>query len=288
MAAAQDWLRDHQDLSLLDGCTTRPFEGSPRSVPTGWLHRKTVWGITKICPYWMAAPQDCLRDHQDLSLLDGCSTTLFEGSPKICPYCFKQDFITLKAGIILIEKIAFLTLHASNQVLCNVWSYDFYDRKTVWGITKICPYWMAAPQDCLRDHQDLSLLDGCSTTLFEGSPKICPYCFKQDFITLKACIILIEKIALWKAAAQHCLRDHQDLSKMDGCSTRLFEGSPRSVPTGWLQHNTVWGITKICPYWMAAAQDCLRDHQDLSLLDGCSTTLFEGSPRTGQTWWLQR
>ena len=38
---------------------------------------------------------------------------------------FKWGFITLKGDIISTENI--MRLRASNQVLCNVWSYDFYD-----------------------------------------------------------------------------------------------------------------------------------------------------------------
>ena len=42
----------------------------------------------------------------------------------------KWDFITLKVDIISKENVVtdgIMTLRASNQVLCNVWSYDFYD-----------------------------------------------------------------------------------------------------------------------------------------------------------------
>lgn len=43
----------------------------------------------------------------------------------------KQGFIALKAELILAEKEdvvsdGFKTIYASNQVLCNIWSYDFY------------------------------------------------------------------------------------------------------------------------------------------------------------------
>ena len=45
--------------------------------------------------------------------------------------CFKWGFIALKDDIISIENNVvtdgIMTLRASNQVLCNVWSYDFYD-----------------------------------------------------------------------------------------------------------------------------------------------------------------
>ena len=46
--------------------------------------------------------------------------------------CFKWDFIALKVDIIAIENLSLsrdgiMTLRASNQVLCNVWSYDFHD-----------------------------------------------------------------------------------------------------------------------------------------------------------------
>ena len=43
---------------------------------------------------------------------------------------FKWHFIALKVDIISIESVVtdgIMTLRASNQVLCNVWSYDFYD-----------------------------------------------------------------------------------------------------------------------------------------------------------------
>ena len=44
----------------------------------------------------------------------------------------KWDYIAFKVDIISIENITLsrtvsMTLRASNQVLCNVWSYDFYD-----------------------------------------------------------------------------------------------------------------------------------------------------------------
>ena len=45
--------------------------------------------------------------------------------------CLKWDFIAFKVDIISIENNVVtdgvMTLRASNQVLCNVWSYDFYD-----------------------------------------------------------------------------------------------------------------------------------------------------------------
>ena len=45
--------------------------------------------------------------------------------------CFKWGFIALKDDIISIENNvvtdSIMTLRASNQVLCKVWSYDFYD-----------------------------------------------------------------------------------------------------------------------------------------------------------------
>ena len=45
--------------------------------------------------------------------------------------CLKWDFITFKVDIISIENNVvsdgIMRLLASNQVLCNVWSYDFYD-----------------------------------------------------------------------------------------------------------------------------------------------------------------
>ena len=46
--------------------------------------------------------------------------------------CLKWDFIAFKVDIISIEKNnlvmdGIMTLRANNQVLCNVWSYDFYD-----------------------------------------------------------------------------------------------------------------------------------------------------------------
>ena len=45
--------------------------------------------------------------------------------------CLKWDFIAFKVDIISIENNVItdgvMTLRASNQVLCNVWSYDFYD-----------------------------------------------------------------------------------------------------------------------------------------------------------------
>ena len=45
--------------------------------------------------------------------------------------CSKWGFIALKDDIISIENNVvtdgIMTLRASNQVLCNVWSYDFYD-----------------------------------------------------------------------------------------------------------------------------------------------------------------
>ena len=46
---------------------------------------------------------------------------------------FKWYFIALKVDIISIENIwlsrtdGIMTLRARNQVVCNVWSYDFYD-----------------------------------------------------------------------------------------------------------------------------------------------------------------
>ena len=42
---------------------------------------------------------------------------------------FKRDFTALKIDIISLENITdgIITLRASNQVLCNVWSYNFYD-----------------------------------------------------------------------------------------------------------------------------------------------------------------
>ena len=45
-------------------------------------------------------------------------------------YCFKYDFIALKVDKnrkhnIITDDI--MTLRSSNQVLCKVWSYDFYD-----------------------------------------------------------------------------------------------------------------------------------------------------------------
>ena len=46
--------------------------------------------------------------------------------------CLKWDFIALKVDIISIENITLdgiMTLRSSNQVLCNVWSYDFYEMK---------------------------------------------------------------------------------------------------------------------------------------------------------------
>ena len=175
-------------------------------------HNKGNLGKLDICPHWMAAAQDCLRDHQDLSLLDGCSTRLFEGSSRSVPTGWLQ-------------------------------------HKTDWGITKICPYWMAAPQDRLRDHQDLSLLDGCTARLFEGSPRSVPTGWLQHNTVWG----ITKNWPNLMAAALDCLRDHQELAKLDGCSIRLFEGSPRTGQTGWLQHKTVWGITKNWPNWMAAA-----------------------------------
>ena len=46
--------------------------------------------------------------------------------------CFKWGFIALKDDIYFNRKHnvvtdSIMTLRASNQVLCNVWSYDFYD-----------------------------------------------------------------------------------------------------------------------------------------------------------------
>ena len=46
--------------------------------------------------------------------------------------CLKWVFIVFKVDIISIEKHnvvtdGVMTLRASNQVLCNVWSFDFYD-----------------------------------------------------------------------------------------------------------------------------------------------------------------
>ena len=46
--------------------------------------------------------------------------------------CLTWVFIVFKDDIISIEKHnvvtdSVMTLRASNQVLCNVWSYDFYD-----------------------------------------------------------------------------------------------------------------------------------------------------------------
>ena len=45
--------------------------------------------------------------------------------------CVKLDFIALKVDIISVEDInvmdCIMTLRASNQLFCNVWSYDFYD-----------------------------------------------------------------------------------------------------------------------------------------------------------------
>ena len=47
--------------------------------------------------------------------------------------CLKWDFIAFKVDIISIENNVVtdgvMTLRASNQVLCKVWSYDFYDTK---------------------------------------------------------------------------------------------------------------------------------------------------------------
>ena len=45
--------------------------------------------------------------------------------------CLKWNFIAFKVDIISRENNVVMdgvmTLRASNQVLCNVWSYDFYD-----------------------------------------------------------------------------------------------------------------------------------------------------------------
>ena len=44
--------------------------------------------------------------------------------------CFKWDFIAFKVDIISkhnVVKDGIVTLRASDQVLCNVWSYEFYD-----------------------------------------------------------------------------------------------------------------------------------------------------------------
>ena len=43
--------------------------------------------------------------------------------------CLKWDFIAFKVDIISKNFVTdgIMTLRASNLVLCNVWSYDFYD-----------------------------------------------------------------------------------------------------------------------------------------------------------------
>ena len=49
------------------------------------------------------------------------------------PYdCLKWDFVAFKVDIISLENITvvmdgIIKLRVSNQVLCKVWSYDFYD-----------------------------------------------------------------------------------------------------------------------------------------------------------------
>ena len=49
--------------------------------------------------------------------------------------CLKWDFIAFKVDIMSIENNVvtdgIMTLRASNQILCNVWSYDFYEMKLV-------------------------------------------------------------------------------------------------------------------------------------------------------------
>ena len=44
--------------------------------------------------------------------------------------CLKWDFIAFKVDISRKHNVVtdgIMTLRAGNQVLCNVWSYDFYD-----------------------------------------------------------------------------------------------------------------------------------------------------------------